>query len=226
MSDSSRYRLPDERELQRAIGETKTERVGDCPDEATLRRFVSGAYARDGQRLPALIEHLADCPDCEATLRRIRGEQSLRSNFQDAQASRRNGLLRASAYIVLSMIVLAAIWFWKTREPIPETVTIDLRLVTRGVEGSSQPSVTFHRRAVQVRVLLPKENAPGKYDLGIFQPSDQTSPLFVKLASAVLENDGSSVQATFPMQKLPPGNYLLGIRDGTSPWSYYPFTLK
>lgn len=225
MSDPLQYRLPDEEELQRALGEIATTKSLRCPDESSLKSFASGRYIGDERFLAPLLHHLADCADCEEKLRRIRLDRPLERSLPAPRVSPRHTSLWAVVCAVLGIAIVTTLWLWKMQQRAPETATIDLREVTRGIEAPPLPPITLHRHMMQLRILLANETAEDKYQLGIFRPSDQASPVLLRSASTVRDSDSRSLQALFPLQELPSGNYLLGIRQGDSLWSYYSFTL-
>ena len=201
-------------------------RIGESPQKP--RWALSTAHARlrlSGYFLwPAglaklvmrfLPSTLAECELCTATLAEIRCGQRA-----SGRRLSRNKLVFAAIAAAVLIVVLLATWLMRSRFP-SETVTADLRNITRGVDNSQDSGVILHRNTRHLRILLGPEAVEGQYEVAVFNPVDRTSPLITRSASSSRENDSLVLEASVVVSNLQSGPYLLGIRYDHSEWAYY-----
>ena len=218
LKDGFRQDLPREDELiatdrRLASKEAVGDAHGTCPTNAQWVFFVAGRF--NETRAADLAEHLAECELCTATLAEIRCGQR-----DSGQRLSRNKLVFAAIAAVVFVVVLLTTWVIRGRFA-SETVTADLRNVTRGVDTSSDSGVVLHRNTRHLRILLGPEAVAGEYEIAVFNPVDRTSPLITRPASTTRENDSLVLGASIVVSKLQSGPYLLGIRHDNSEWAYY-----
>lgn len=223
LKDEFRQDPPREDELiatDRRVAATAT--VGDpsgtCPTNAQWVFFVAGRF--NEIRAAGLAEHLAECESCTATLAEIRSGQ----RASEGRLSRNKLVFAAIAAVVL-VVALLATWLMRGRVS-SETVTADLRNVTRGVDNSQDSGVILHRNTRHLRIVLAPQAVEGLYEVAVFNPMDRTSPLFIRPASSSRAGDSLVLEAALVVNDLQRGPYLLGIRHDGLGWVYYAIQIK
>ena len=223
LEDEFRQALPSEAELiatdvriayEGGIGAVPQK----CPTKAQWMLFVAGSYS-DAQAA-TIAEHLAECESCTAILEEIRSQHKV----ADRRALARNRLIFAAIAAVLVSWVLV-IWLSRSRPP-SETVLVDLRNVTRGVDTSSDSAVALRRNARDFRILLAPQPVEGRYEVAVFNPTDRSSPVVASAASSTRDSDSLVLKAPLVVSNLQPGPYLLGIRHDNSEWVYYAIRIE
>lgn len=144
---------------------------------------------------------------------------------QSRRVSSRRKVLVAGFAAVVFVILLVAALLIHYRAPL-ETAVVDLRNVTRGLDTSSASDIAIHRDARHLRILLSTQHALGQYEVGVFDPANQTSPLMTSPASSTREGDSVVLEAPLALKNLRPGPYLLGIRQDQSDWVYYAIRIE
>lgn len=218
MQENPKQRMPDEAELMRAVSEQDGKHVGGfpCPSAAELKQFASGKYRTDEPILIAMLDHLADCANCGRELEKIRLE------MEQKHSSRRRWYSSKLAYAFFCVAVLAATWFWETREPSSGVATVDLRHITRGDETSPAPtSITLHPNTASVRILLPVGSVDGAYEVGVFKQAGSAAPVVTGSAHTSVENGDLILRLPLSLKNTKRGSYSLGIRHGNSEWAYH-----
>src|SRR5579864_4332156 len=186
MQEELRQGFPTEDELTKALSGLEGEKGAGipCPSIAELRQFAMGKYGLDEPMLLGMLDHLADCETCEQEMAKLRLE--LRAN----QRHSRLWYGWKLGYALLCVALLAATWFWGTRDRSSGLATVDLRHITRGDETPPVPtSITLHRNTVSVRILLPVGSADGTYEVGVFEQSGSNAPVVTGSAQTIVENN-------------------------------------
>jgi hypothetical protein len=147
----------------------------------------------------------------------------------ELQAHEKHSRLRYGwrlGFALMCVALLAATWFWATRERPSVVATVDLRHITRGDETFPAPtSITLQRNTVSVRVLLPVGSASGAYEVGVFENAGSNAPIVAGSAETSLDNSDLVLRFALSLRGVKPGSYALGIRHGNSEWAYYSLTI-
>lgn len=216
LQDEFRQAVPSEDELiatDRQIGKEGAS-PHKCPSKSQLLLFVAGRYNK--AQVAEISKHLAECNSCADVLADIRHQQKV----ADRRVFPKNKLLLAA--IAAAVLIAALLMTWLIRSRVPsETVTADLRNVTRGVDTESDSGVILHRNTRHLRILLSPQAVAGDYEIAVFNPEDRASPLITRSASSSRENDSLVLEASVVVSNLQSGPYLLGIRHNDSEWIYY-----
>lgn len=227
MPDERQHGLPTEDELVAALSRQSSLPHGNCPTKERLKDFVLGKYKAEDAALEAMLEHLADCPNCGQQLAEIRIEMEASKRWQSTTGARQWMYSWRVAVALLAVVAFIGLWWWTNHQRASEVAVVDLRLVTRGGEPpSSAASIVLHSTSDQILILLPNAMPlSGRYELGIFQTSDLNTPILSGSVSAAVTKDGKTLKWSVGMNKLHPGSYLLGLRQAGGNWSYYPTTV-
>lgn len=223
MHEQLKQRFPTEDELTKALSSLGSEEgIGiACPSIAELKQFAMGKYGLDEPMLLGMLDHLADCESCEREMAKLRLE------LQAHQKHSRLWYGWKLGYALLCVALLAATWFWATRDRSSGLVTVDLRHITRGDETPPVPtSIILHRNTASVRILLPVGSADGAYEVGVFEQGGSNAPIVTGSAQTSVENNDLILRVPLSLQNVRPGSYSLGIRRGNSEWAYYPVRIN
>ncbi len=215
--------VPSEAELiaaERRIEEPEILDLANCPSDLQLRGFAAGEYREKDPVLLLILDHLSECDACMAKMAAIRIR---RQNESHALRSRKRAVFLAfGAALILVLVAFLAI---RSRTS-SQVAVIDLRDITRGNDTSSASvDIGLRSNTRLIRILLPIGSNAGDYDLAVFDPSFRKSPLLSVSASTRDDNGNLTIEATLPRANLRPGSYLLGIRQVTKEWTYYPLTI-
>jgi hypothetical protein len=194
-----------------------------CPGDTMVREVA-------GRR--ELIEddawqHITHCSPCYAAFLRYKNEFRLHR--------RRKGLkllLGAVAFAVLG----ASITLYEVRrrsdpsgvsQGAYEAAALDLRNASskRGAKGDSGNATALFlpRKRLALTIYLPFGSEPGDYQVRLAQ-GDQ--PVVTAPAKATLEQGITVLNAKVDTSTLSPGEYTIGVRQGTWNWDDHPVTLR
>ena len=222
MDEELRQGFPTEDELTKALSGLEGENGASipCPSIAELRQFAMGKYGAHEPILLAVLDHLADCESCEQEMAKIRLE------LQAKQKHSRLWYGWKLGYALLCVALVAASWFWATRDRSSGLATVDLRHITRGDETSAPKPITLHTNTDSVRILLPVGSADGAYEVGVFEQAGSTTPIVTGLAQTSVENGDLVLRVPLSLKSVRRGLYSLGIRHENSEWAYYSLTVN
>lgn len=217
MQEKLRQGFPTEDELTKALSGLESEKGADvlCPSIAELRQFAMGKYGLDEPALLRMLDHLADCESCEQEMAKLRLE------LQANEKRSRRWFGWKLGYAVLCVLLVAATWFWATRDRSSGLATIDLRSITRGDETSAATSIKLHTNTASIRILLPVGSFNGAYEVGVFE-AGSSPPIVTGSAQTRVENGDLVLRLPLSLKSVRPGSYSLGIQHGNSEWAYYP----
>jgi hypothetical protein len=189
------------------------DRIG-CPGSAVLRGIASHKL-----RLADVhqwLDHLSACTPCYQEFTELR---------KQAVGQRRR--LQVWLAFAAVLILTVAGWLWvRTHQQVQptETAVLDLRglSVTRGENPNSttQPSLELHRSAKHLVLDLPVGSAEGTYDIALL--SDTGTQLLNATGTVQLQNQVVVLRAEVDLGNVPPGAYLLALRQPGLEWSRYP----
>jgi hypothetical protein len=215
--------------LRGAIQETilrnfpNPERKG-CPGDAMVREVAGRRQLLEDDAW----QHITHCSPCYATFlqykndfRRVRRGQGLKI------------LLGAVTFVVFG----ASITVYEVRhhgDPseisdrgIFETATVDLRNASskRGTEGQlpNSPQLFLPRKRLALTIYLPFGSEPGNYDVRLLRLGQ---PVIIARADAKLEQGITALRTRMDLSPLVPGEFMIGVRQGTWNWNDYPVTLR
>jgi hypothetical protein len=215
--------------LRGAIQETilrnfpNPERKG-CPGDAMVREVAGRRQLLEDDAW----QHITHCSPCYGAFleykndfRRVRRGQGLKI------------LLGAVTFVVLG----ASITVYEVRhygEPsetsgraIFETATVDLRNASskRGTEGqpANVPQLFLPRKRLALTIYLPFGSEPGNYEIRLARPGQ---PLITARADAKFEQGTTVLRTRIDLSLLMPGEFMIGVRQGTWNWNDYPVTLR
>jgi hypothetical protein len=215
--------------LQGAIQDTilrnfpNPERKG-CPGDAMVREVA-------GRR--ELIEddtwqHITHCSPCYKAFLQYKSEFRV--------VRRRNGLkllLGAVAFGILG----ASITLYEVRHrsesagapgrAVYEAAVIDLRNASskRGTKGESgnAPALFMARKRLALSIYLPFGSEPGDYEIRLLRGEQS---VITAHATSKLDQGIVVLSARIDTSNLSPGEYTIGVRQGTWNWDDHPLTLQ
>lgn len=222
MQEELRQGFPTEDELTNALSGLEGEKGAGipCPSIAELKQFAMGKYGLEDPMLLAMLDHLADCESCEQEMAKLRLELQVNQKHSRPWCGWKLG------YALLCVALLAATWFWGTRDRSSGLATVDLRHITRGDETPPVPtSITLHRNTASVRILLPVGSTDSAYEVGVFEHAGSSVPIVTGAAQTIAEGDDLVLRLPLSLKNVRAGSYSLGIRHGNSEWAYYSLTI-
>ena len=215
MPNSKQYRAAEEELMKGLSGSIHRERNSGAghPHYRELRQFATGKHANDF-RTEKIYAHLADCDGCIGTMAQIRR----RAKFA------RRAVLLSSVLIVLAVL---SIWTLRVGKRADTVVALDLRSlsVTRGVQQSTNNSLSLPRGARQLKIILPV-GSEGRYQIEILDQSRDGSAVFSVFGEAQRQGEGVSIELPIDWSKFVSGRYRLALRRDGADWEYYPLTVK
>jgi hypothetical protein len=215
--------------LQNAIQDTilrnfpNPERKG-CPGDAMVEEVA-------GRR--ELIEddawqHVTHCSPCYAAFLQYKNEFRL--------ARRRKGLKLLIGAVTVAVLT-ASITVYEVRHRSEssgvsegaeyEAAAIDLRNTSskRGTkeQSSNSPALFLPRKRLALSIYLPFGSEPGDYEFRLLRGEQ---PVITAHANAKLEQGIVVLSARVDTSTLAPGEYAIGVRQGTWNWDDHPVTLR
>ncbi len=200
------------------------ERVG-CPGREFLRTL---AFNRKSIPLTdSRLDHVVHCSPCFRELT----EMKAATNPQRNKIWATLGI--AAAVLVIGVALwatgaLKGIWASGNLRSAPIMAQIDLqnRSITRGAPTASQPSAPIRIPKGQLRlsILLPVGSEEGTYEVQILKDVDK--PLVGGTGRAAIVNGITTLKVSVNTSSLPPGNYLLGVRQPPLDWAFNPITVE
>jgi hypothetical protein len=205
------------------------ERKG-CPGTQILRDL---AY-RSRPIRDAAWEHVTHCSPCFREFLDLRTEAKQRVESEHRRAIRRRTALAAIAVAVAGGGIAAYEVFHRGGLQPSEGLgpylpaLLDLRdtSMPRGAEGQrarTQPHILPAKR-LDLTILLPVGSEPGPYEVQFLKDVDK--PLLSVSGGATVENRITVVRTKLNLARQAPGNFLIGLRQPPSNWTFYPVTIR
>jgi len=205
------------------------ERKG-CPGTEVLRELAS----RPRPVRDAPWEHVTHCSPCFREFLDLRTEAKQRLELEHRRAIRRRTALAAIAAAVAGGGIAAYEVFHRGGLPPSEELgpyqpaLLDLRdtSTTRGAEGQGRkgPPHILPAKRLDLTILLPVGSEPGPYEVQFLKNVDK--PLLNASGGATVENGITVVRTKLDLSRQAPGNFLIGLRQGPSTWTFYPVTIR
>jgi hypothetical protein len=79
-------------------------------------------------------------------------------------------------------------------------------------------------KRLDLSILLPIGSEPGRYEIQWLKDIDR--PLLSTSGNASVENGITVLRVKLDLSRQPPGNYLMGLRQPPSDWTFYQVTLQ
>jgi hypothetical protein len=203
------------------------ERKG-CPGTAVLRQLAN----RPRPTRDAAWDHVTHCSPCYREFLDLREQVKRRLELERRQVIRRRAVLGGIA-VVLVGGGIAAYELFERREPGSQELgpylptLLDLRDTSRtrsagGQTAAAKPHVLPAKR-LDLTILLPIGSEPGRYDIQWLKDVDK--PLLSTSGNASVENGVTVLRVKLDLSRQTPGNYLIGLRQPPSDWTFYQVTL-
>ena len=189
------------------------QRVG-CPGPAVLRNIA--LHKLPLSEADPWLDHLGSCSPCFQEFTEIRKQAAGQQK-------------RTQMWLVAAAMVLLAVggFLWVRSRPAGQTaavVVLDLRgrATIRGesTPENSQLPLEVARNARSLTLDLPIGSNEGAYDVAVFNPSG--AELFRTSATAKLEDHVVVLRADVDLVGVPPGPYVLGLRQPGLEWTRFP----
>lgn len=204
------------------------ERKG-CPGTEVLRGLANRARpTRD-----AAWEHVTHCSPCYREFLDLREEVKRRLELERRQAIRRRAVIGGIAVALIGGGI-AAYELFERREPAPAELgpslpaLLDLRdssgTRSAGGQTTAAKSHVLPAKRLDLTILLPIGSEPGRYDIQWLKDIDK--PLLSTSGNALVENGTTVLRVRLDLSRQAPGNYLIGVRQPPSDWTFYPVTLR
>lgn len=204
------------------------ERKG-CPDSDTIKAMASGKLI--GEKARSWWPHFAACSPCA---RELVAFQKQAKGWKTIQF----------AAIAATILIAVAIGVWlivhggllgpeegsetiARQSPVsyqPAVLDLRSRSLVRGGSTSNDPPLELPRHRVFLSIYLPTGTEPADFDVEIAQQADQ--PILTTSGSANLRDHITVLEAKLDLTALPPGAYLLALRQKGWDWNYYRLALK
>jgi hypothetical protein len=205
------------------------ERKG-CLGTESLRQLAN----RPRPTRDAEWEHVTHCSPC------YREFLDLRNQVKIELARQRRAVLRRRVVVAAMIVVLAGggiatyeisqrgYFRITSTAGTYESASLDLkdRSVSRSVEKQApkaQPLVLPARR-LDLSILLPIGSEPGIYDVQLLKKIDE--PILSASGEATVQQGITVLRAKIDLAGQPAGNYLVGLRQTPSEWTYYPVSIQ
>lgn len=201
-----------------------------CPGQVSLRELAN----RPRPTRDAVWEHVTHCSPC------YREFLDLRTQVKAELERRRRAVLRRRVVVAAIVFVLAggAIVTYEISQrgafrstPVAgpyESASLDLkdRSVTRSVEKQApkaQPLILSAKR-LNLSIFLPIGSEPGRYDVQLLKKIDE--PLLSVSGEARVQNGTTILRARLDLTGQTAGSFLIGLRQPSSDWTYYPVSIQ
>lgn len=205
------------------------ERKG-CPGPVVLRELAN----RPRPTRDAAWEHVTHCSPCYREFLDLRAQVKARREAEDRSLVRRRVVVSGAVIVVVGVAVGGYELLHRAKSAPSlvsgqyQSASLDLkdRSVARSVEGQNtkpQPLVLPARR-LDLTVFLPIGSEPGRYDVQFLKSIDQ--PLLSTSGNATVEHGVTALRARFDLSGQPSGNFLIGLRQPPSDWTYYPVFVR
>ena len=226
--DPSRFRIETEMDLLFGRAHPNPNREG-CPPAEMLMRLAR-------RELPIgdpAYDHFAKCSPCYVELRTIQQADAAVA----AGASRRRRQLLAAAAVLA--VAVGAAWFairetgardgpaGSSNAPVQQSTKLDLRpfAVTRSEQRTEGPAVLMLPKGrLNALILLPVGAEPGAYEIQILDSNLQSRT--TATGTAAIRDYVTTLEATFDLGALSPGEYRLALRRPQADWRMYPVVVK
>ena len=166
------------------------------------------------------LNHLSSCTPCFQDFRTFRAE---------ASAGNRHVFEAALAAAAVLLIILGGLLWLRTRPVVQiATVTLDLRerSVARGENPSEagQVQLELWRGAKHLIFDLPIGSKEASYEVALLRGSGEQIRSTTGIAQ--LENHTVILKTEIDLAGVPPGLYVLAVRQPGMEWSRYPVRVK
>lgn len=199
------------------------ERKG-CPGDAIVREVAGRRELIEDEAW----QHITHCSPCYATFLEFKDQFRL--------LRRRNGL-KLLLGVVAFAVLGASITVYEVRHrtqasgvsdgAMYEATAIDLRNASskRGAKGESADASALFlpRKRLALTIYLPFGSEPGDYDVRLVQAG---RPVINAHANAQFQHGIIVLSTRVDTSTLAPGEYAIGVRQGTWNWNDYPVTLR
>jgi len=199
------------------------ERVG-CPERNVLEALAQGKLDKAaGKRWDS---HMMQCSPC------FNDYVALRKKLDRSAKARTVGAIAAVIVIAIaSWLVVRSVRNRGREGEVAgsnanvkyEANLVDLRnkAALRGAESTAgQAAAVLPRQPLALSIYLPTGSEPGDYEVQVTQGPGQA--LLKADGKASLRDHIAVLDVKLNVQQLPPGPYLLWIRQAGASWSYYP----
>jgi hypothetical protein len=105
----------------------------------------------------------------------------------------------------------------------PASLNLRTRSVLRGSGVDREQPLQLPRKRVDVKIFLPFGSEAGTYDVMVLRQVDQ--PIIRTSGFASIQDGATILQTKIDLASLRAGHYLLGIRQSSWDWTYFPLTL-
>jgi hypothetical protein len=201
-----------------------------CPGAEPLRQLAN----RPRPTRDAVWEHVTHCSPC------YREFLDLRAQVKSQREQERRVAVRRRVLAVAALLVIAAgaaatyemskRGYFRSTPPVGtyESASLDLkdRSVSRSVEKQApktQPLMLPARR-LDLSIFLPIGSEAGRYDVQLLKKIDE--PILSATGDARIEQGVTILHARIDLSGQTIGNYLIGLRQSPSEWTYYPVTIQ
>lgn len=205
------------------------ERKG-CSGTESLRQLAN----RPRPTRDAVWEHVTHCSPCYQEFLDLRTQvKSQRERQRRIEVRKRVFVTAALLFLAggaVAMYEMSQRGYFRTTPPAGtyESASLDLkdRSVSRSVEKQApktQPLVLPARR-LDLSILLPVGSEPGRYDVQLLKKIDD--PILSVSGEASVQQGITVLRAKIDLAGQGVGNYLIGLRQPPSEWTYYPVTIQ
>lgn len=205
------------------------ERKG-CSGTESLRQLAN----RPRPTRDAVWEHVTHCSPCYREFLDLRTQVKSQRERQRRIEIRRRVLVAAALLVLVGGAVatyeMSQRGYFRTAPPAGtyESASLDLkdRSVSRSVEKQApktQPLVLPARR-LDLSILLPIGSEPGIYDVQLLKKIDE--PILSASGEATVQQGITVLRAKIDLAGQAAGNYLIGLRQTPSEWTYYPVSIQ
>ncbi len=201
-----------------------------CPGAKSLRQLAN----RPRPTRDAVWEHVTHCSPCYREFLDLRTQVKAQREQERRVAVRRRVLVSATLLVIVAGAAatyqMAQRGYFRTTPTAGtyESASLDLkdRSVSRSVEKQApknQPLVLPARR-LDLRIFLPIGSEPGRYDVQLLKNIDE--PILSASGEAAVEQGVTILRAKIDLTGQAGGNFLIGLRQPPSEWTYYPVTIQ
>ena len=185
-----------------------------CPSRDVLRNIAS--HRMPLAQAEKFLDHITSCGPCYEDI----------SSLREADRLRRTRTVIAVAACIL-FVALAALWAYlhnHSQVRLARTAVLDLRdrSMTRG--SSQDGPLELSRDADVLKIYLPSGSQARTYEARIVKASGET--VLSRAATAKTQAGTRFLEVTASFSSIPPGQYLLQIREPAADWNSYQLVLK